>query len=102
MPKLTRKPKPKKPAKPHPDFQLFPHATGRWAKKVRGKLIYFGPWADPTAAEKKWSEQKEDLLAGRKPRPGRDGVTVAELANRFLTSKLHRVESGEMGQRSWN
>ena len=31
------------PGKPHSDFPLTPHrGTGRWCKKVRGKLHYFG------------------------------------------------------------
>ena len=66
-----------KPAKPRPDFPLFPHATGRWAKKVRQKLVYFGKIADDPKGEKAlalWLEQKDELLAGRTPRPNRDCV----------------------------
>ena len=43
-----------KPEKPHPDCPLLPHATKRWAKKVKGKLHYFGPWRDPDGALAEW------------------------------------------------
>jgi integrase len=92
---------PGKPAKPRPDFPLFPHATGRWAKKIRGKLHYFGPWADPDAALAKYLAEKDDLLAGRKPRPELEGVTVKDLANAFLNAKQALVDGGELSPRTW-
>src|SRR4051812_12994759 len=93
-----------KPDKPYPEFPLFPHATRRWAKKIRGQLHYFGPWADPDGALAKYLEQKDDLHAGRKHRPDPDspaGATIKELANKFLAFKRSRVESGELTNRSW-
>jgi hypothetical protein len=84
-PARPRKPaKPTKPTPPHKDFPLFPHATRRWAKKVRGKMHYFGPWADPQAARERWLDQKDDLLAGRVPRSRcQTGVSRLTCATRF-------------------
>jgi integrase len=90
-----------KPAKPYPDFPLFPHATGYWAKKIRGKMYYFGPWANPDAALNKYLEQKDALHAGRKPREATEGVTVKELANHFLNQKKALVQSQELSPRTW-
>lgn len=85
-----------KPAKPRPDFPLFPHATGRWAKKIRGKLHYFGKWGDPDAALQRYVEERDDLYAGRKPRRNREGLTVRDLVNKFLLAKKARVDAGEL------
>lgn len=90
-----------KPKKPYPDFPLFPHATRRWAKKIRGKLHYFGPWDDPDAALQKYLDQKDDLHAGRTPRTPSDGLTIRSLVNRFLTSKRHLVDTREIVEQTW-
>jgi hypothetical protein len=90
-----------KPKKPRPDFPLFPHATRRWAKKIRGKLHYFGPWSDPDAALDKYLKEKDALHAGRKPRAEPQGLTVKELANAYLTHKQGLLDAGELSPRSW-
>lgn len=90
-----------KPAKPYPDFPLFAHATKRWAKKIRGKMHYFGPWDDPDGALKNYLDQKDALHAGRKPRVAIDGTTVKELCNRFLNLKQQMVNNGELSPLTW-
>src|SRR5277367_2009830 len=90
----------RKPSKPHPDFPLFPHATGRWAKKIRGKFVYFGPWNDPDGALAKYLAEKDALLSGRKPREVSTGVTIKDLCNQYLNAKKSRVASGELTMRS--
>src|SRR5262245_33763245 len=93
--------KPNKPSKPYPEFPLFPHAAGVWAKKIRGKLCYFGPWDDPDGALKKYLAEKDDLHAGRKPRPDPEAVTVKDLANRFLNAKKALVGEGRLSPLTW-
>ena len=41
----------------------------------------------------------DDLHAGRTPRVKADGLTVADLCNRFLTAKLRKVEAAELTPR---
>jgi integrase len=93
--------KPAKPSKPYADFPLFPHATGRWAKKIRGKMCYFGPWADPDGALKKYLAEKDALHAGKTPRPDPAGLTVKDVANDFLNAKREARDAGELSPRTW-
>jgi integrase len=90
-----------KPKKPYRDFPLFPHATKRWAKKIRGRLHYFGPWEDPDAALAKYLQQKDHLHAGRTPRVEPEGLTVRDLMNSFLNSKRHLLETGEIAAQTF-
>lgn len=99
-----------KPDKPYREYPLFAHDSGRWAKKIRGKLEYFGYWArrvngkltpvdspDLNAGDalELYKQQVDDLQAGRRPQP-LGGVKVRDVVNAFLTSKLRKVESGEL------
>ncbi|MGE3108844.1 MAG: hypothetical protein AB7G11_17380 [Phycisphaerales bacterium] len=154
-----------RPAKPYEGFPLFPHATRRWAKKIKGKFVFFGPWEDPHGALERFMAQRDFLLSPapararpvpvRRPapvlavNPRRDDelglaeglldqntnvlagssptrpslvttgrtlrrsvattapvhtgdLTVRDLVNHFLTAKRRRVESSEMGLRSFS
>jgi integrase len=90
-----------KPAKPYPDFPLTAHNSGQWVKKIRGKLYYFGKWCDPQAALQKYLDQRDDLQAGRDPRPDPGAITVKDVANAFLNAKQALVDCGELSPRTF-
>jgi len=95
-----------KPAKPRPDFPMYPHCTRRWAKRIRGKIHYFGSTvADPNgvAALDRWLAVKDALLSGRLPRTPADGdgVRIKDVVNAFLTAKQTAVDAGELSERAF-
>jgi len=99
MPELAKR---KKPKKPHRSFPLTAHNNGQWCKKIRGKVHFFGVWADPQAALDNYLRVAADLHAGRKPRESTlagPGVTVKGVANHYLTYQAQRVEEGEITPR---
>ena len=107
MTKSTKSPQRRnKPQKPYDGFPLFPHATGRWAKKIRQNLHYFGKVADDPdgkQALEKLNREWPYLKDGRTP-PAidtEDGCTLRVLCNAFLTSKKNKLDSGELSARSF-
>jgi hypothetical protein len=99
-----------KPArKSRSEFQLSRHPKGLWCKNVKQpdgkwKMFYFGRIEgdeDGQAAIKEWLRVKDDLLAGRTPRPKDDTrVTIKTLANAFLNGKRGAFESQEITWRT--
>jgi integrase len=85
-----------------PPFPLWFHTgKGLWAKKIRGRMVYFGRDKDSALAE--YVRVKADLEAGRVPRPkADDDLTLRDLVNRFLTERRARVESGELTAGTWS
>ena len=80
---------------------LPPHAAGVWAKKIRGKLYYFGAWEDPDAALANYLAEKDDLHADRKPRPDSAAVTVGDVCNSFLNHKRDLRDNDKLSPRTW-
>jgi hypothetical protein len=52
-------------------------------------------------ALQKYQDQRDDLHAGRTPRVQGDGLTVADMCNRFLTSKRHLLDTREITPRTY-
>ena len=93
--------KSKKPKKPRADFPLTPHPNGRWCKRIRGRLHYFGRWDDPDGALVEYLEQKDDLYAGRVPRRSQDALDLAYALDHFLSSKKADLQEGRIVPRTY-
>ena len=80
----------------------MPQGSGRRRFGSGCTTLGSGP-TDPKgeAALKKYLAEKDDLLAGRTPRPKAEGITVADLCNHFLTSKRHLAQTGEISTRTF-
>lgn len=90
--------RPVKPERPE-GSPLFWHASGRWAKKIRGKLEYFGRGSHDDALGE-YNRRGPDLHAGRRPRDEEpDGLTVYQLCAKFLTAKKDQRDQGELSPR---
>ncbi len=107
--KSTAKPasgKPKKNGweKPYRDFPLSYHPpSGRLYKKIKGHRYYFGKSTDWQSALDKFQRERDDLYAGRKPRPATpDALTVEDLCNHFMESKENKLNGGELSQRTYD
>ncbi len=100
---MSKSSKPSRPDKPYPDFPLYPHATRRWAKKIRGTTHYFGPWEDHEGSLKKYLAQRDDLHAGRTPRPTSEaGPTLFDVSKTFIAAKEQQLNSGELSIRTFD
>lgn len=111
----SRPPKPPRPNKPD-GCLLYPHPTGRWATKLRGKFYYYSHWVVWNHDAGCWERPADDGLpaalekfakdfpaeAQRASRPVSDALQVKDICNAFLTAQLDKLASGDIGKRMFD
>ena len=100
---VATKAKRKKPSKPK-GSPLTANGNGSWSKKIRGRVVYFGPWEDHAGALRRYYAEREELErnGGRRVRRSDGVITVHVLMNRFLENRLARVDAGDMTRASYD
>lgn len=80
-------------------FPLYRHKSGKFAKKVKGKTLYFGQWSDPASALLEY----ENRVLGSTPEKPRAPklLTVWEACQLFLASKEAHVEQRKLASRTF-
>lgn len=92
-----------RPPKPYRDFPLFANQNGQWAKKIRGRVRYFGSWRDDHNGARAIERYKRELpyLQSGEPIPNdTTGLTIGDLFEQFLAAKAERVKAGELSART--
>lgn len=96
-----RKPIPK-PDKPYKDFPLYPLAIGKgyWAKRIRGKLHYFGRWEEGwEKALKRYNRDRDNLHLGQAV--SGDQMELADACNIFLAAKQKLRDAGQIAAKTY-
>lgn len=88
----------KNPIDPIERFPLKPRADGRFQKRIRNRLYYFGFDGNRTEALREYDRAKHDLYAGRAPHvPADDDVTtLKDLGRMFLDDRWAEVRAGRL------
>lgn len=80
-------------------FPTKPRKDGRFEKRIRGELHYFGSGGDRVAALREYNRVKDDLYAGRAPKLGieqMEEVTLKHLGNWFVDEKNAECKAGNI------
>ena len=94
-----------KPRKPRANFPLFPHPNGQWCKKLNGKLRHFRSWRSDTTgveAQRRYKEERRHSEAERNPRIIARGMSLMELADRWLVERLAGARRGDLGAKNYD
>src|SRR5438445_9747308 len=102
---MSKKNSTEKPARPKPERPpgavLFWVSTERWAKKIKGRLHYFGRGTYEEALAK-YEEQKEQLHSAYAPSDDEGALTIYSLCQKFLTTKKMYRDSGELSPHTFD
>jgi integrase len=88
---------------PYDDFPLSPHLPSRrWYKKILGRRRYFGHLENWQEALNKYLEQRDDLYAGREPRPVSGTLILIDLVEDYLADQWAKVKDGKLERRTFD
>lgn len=90
-----------KPAKPYPSFPLFAHGNGQWAKKIGGKIHYFGSWENHQTALDRYLKEVDFIRAGVAIPQDEQRLRLVDACNQFLDYKNQQISTDDVSERSW-